>query len=351
MQFQPSFRSDESNAMKTLPLTRARHASNFAVALEDLGEPAERLLERTRLPAEFLDSIGGDGVISAVNMLDFAETAARHTGILDLGFRAGLVPVEQYGQFGRHVASAPSLHSAIVTFCREVRGECSEADYYLTFGETSAWFCHGPVGATTEQQSQHELYALMIITQVIQLALGSGWKPARIRLQSRDESGARDNDFLSKTSIEFGAPITAVEFPLEGLATPLQYTSTRAYSSRKHDATAFADRFPEDPVDALKELIATYTRQSQQPTIQHAAELAGVSKRTLQRFLKNRATTYSELVDQVRFDLALPLLSDRSYSITDISVQLGYSNVAHFSRAFKRITGMSPHAYRKICQQ
>ena len=132
--------------MKTLPLTRARHAGNFVIALEKMGEPAERLLESTRLPAEFLDRIGGDGVISAVNMLEFAETAARQTGILDLGARAGMVPVEEYGEFGSHVASAPNLHSAIMTYCREVRGECSEADYYLTLGKTGAWFCHGPVG-------------------------------------------------------------------------------------------------------------------------------------------------------------------------------------------------------------
>ena len=337
--------------MKTLPLTRARHAGNFATALEDKGEPTERLLERTRLPAEFLDNIGGDGIISAVNMLDFAEVAARHTGILDLGFWAGMVPIEEYGDFGKHVASAPSLHSAILTFCREVRGECSEANYYLRLGKSSAWFCHGPVGATSPQQSQHELYALMIIVQVIQLAMGANWKPARIRLQSKDESGARDNGFLLQTSIEFGAPITAVEFPLEGLVAPLDHASTKAYASRKHDTTAFADQFPDDPVNSLKRLIATYTRQSRQPTVELAAELAGVSKRTLQRFLSDKATTYSELVDQVRFDMALPLLSDRSYSITDISIQLAYANVAHFSRAFKRISGMSPNSYRKICEQ
>lgn len=336
--------------MKTLPLTRARHASNFAIALEDKGEPAERLLEKTRLPAEFLDSIGGDGVISAVNMLNFAENAARRTGIMDLGFWAGMVPIEDYGDFGKHVASAPSLHSAILTFCREVRGECSEANYYLTLGKSSAWFCHGLVETTSSQQSQHELYALMIIVQVIQLAMGANWTPARIRLQSKDESCTRDNDFLSNTNIEFGAPITAVEFPLESLAAPLQHASIKTYWSSKHDATAFTDQFPDDPVNALKQLIATYARQSQQPTIELAANLAGVSKRTLQRFLSDRTTTYSELLDQVRFDMALPLLCDRSNSITDISNELGYANVAHFSRAFKRATGMSPVSYRKMLQ-
>jgi AraC-like DNA-binding protein len=46
--------------------------------------------------------------------------------------------------------------------------------------------------------------------------------------------------------------------------------------------------------------------------------------------------------------MAVPLLNDTSSSITDITLELGYANVAHFSRAFKRITGMSPKEYSNM---
>jgi AraC-like DNA-binding protein len=52
------------------------------------------------------------------------------------------------------------------------------------------------------------------------------------------------------------------------------------------------------------------------------------------------------LIDEVRFDLAVPLLNDEALTITEIAYELGYANVAHFSRAFRRITGMSPRNYR-----
>ena len=339
--------------MKSVPLTRARHANNFAIALEDKGALIDGLLNRSHLPAELLQSIGDDGVISALSMLDFAENAAHQTGILDLGYWAGIVPLESYGEFGKHVVSAPTLYSAITTFCREVRSECSEADYYLKHDSSSAWFCHGPVGTSPIQQSQHELYALMIIIQVIQLALGSDWHPKRIRLQSRDKSGAKENKYLLKCDIEFGAPITAVEFPLKSLAAPLNKPARKSYTykavncgSTADDSDSFTINLPGDPLIALQELIALYIKQSKQPSIELAAELAGVSKRTLQRFLNSKATTYSDLLDQVKFNMAVPLLNDKSNSITDISLELGYANVAHFSRAFKRITGMSPKDYR-----
>jgi AraC-like DNA-binding protein len=101
----------------------------------------------------------------------------------------------------------------------------------------------------------------------------------------------------------------------------------------------------------LQELIAVQIRQSRKPTIELAAEVTGVTKRTLQRYLGSKATTYTKLVDQVRFKMAMPLLRDDSLSISGITQDLGYSNIAHFSRAFSRMTGLSPHAYRGLLKR
>ena len=334
--------------MESIPLTRVRHARNFAIALENKGAPVDGLLNRSHLPPELLQGTGDDGVISALSMLDFAENAAHHTGILDLGYWAGSVPLESYGEFGKQVVSAPTLYSSIMTFCQKVRSECSEADYFLRHNSSTAWFCHGSVSNSPIQQSQHELYALMIIVQVIQLALGSAWHPAQIRLQSRDASGAKENRFLLKADIEFGAPITAVEFPVKSLAAPLKQPAKKTHTLIAEGSNSLTINLPGDPLVALKDLIALYIRQYKKPTIELAAELAGVGKRTLQRFLRSKATCYSDLIDEVRYNMALPLLNDNSYTITDISFDLGYADVAHFSRAFKRITGMSPKEYRNM---
>lgn len=335
--------------MKSIPITRARHATNFAIALEQYGVPVEPELARSHLPEAIQETINGDVIVSAISMLDFAEKAALNQGILDLGFHAGTVPVEGYGKFGKRVASSASLYDAIYTFCSEVRGECSEADYFLTQSGKSVWFCHGPVGDNPFGLQQHELYALSIMLQVIQLALGTEWHPARVRLQATNESALSGNDFLLNTKIEFGAPLTAIEFPRKFLARPLSSTRnktpTRHQMSGRDENTAIQSN---DPLVALHQLITSCIRESNAPTIESAAELVGVSKRSLQRFLRSKSTTYTGLVDQIRFNMALPLLNDDSVAITEIAYELGYSNVAHFSRAFRRITGMSPRAYRHV---
>lgn len=127
--------------------------------------------------------------------------------------------------------------------------------------------------------------------------------------------------------------------------TPLKNTAKRTH---KINSAAKAEDFSEDPMTALKELIAQRAWQTKQPSIELAAELAGVGKRTLQRYLSNNATSYRQLIDQVKYEIALPLLQDSSNSVTAISRELGYSDIAHFSRAFKRISGLSPRMYRKL---
>jgi AraC-like DNA-binding protein len=52
------------------------------------------------------------------------------------------------------------------------------------------------------------------------------------------------------------------------------------------------------------------------------------------------------VVDQARFQAGTRLLADPNVKVTDIAYDLGYSDVAHFSRAFRRLAGVSPRRYR-----
>ncbi len=70
------------------------------------------------------------------------------------------------------------------------------------------------------------------------------------------------------------------------------------------------------------------------------------SSRTIQRLLSDQGTSFSELVNETRKDLALRYISDSKITITEIAFMLGFSESSSFSRAFKRWTGSSPSAYR-----
>ncbi|MEV0685285.1 helix-turn-helix domain-containing protein [Nocardia sp. NPDC050378] len=76
-----------------------------------------------------------------------------------------------------------------------------------------------------------------------------------------------------------------------------------------------------------------------------AAELA-MSVRTLQRRLDEYEVSFRSLRDQARLREACRLLSETDVSVSEISDQLAYVEVASFSNAFRRWTGESPSRYR-----
>ncbi|SPL71287.1 AraC family transcriptional regulator [Acinetobacter stercoris] len=82
-------------------------------------------------------------------------------------------------------------------------------------------------------------------------------------------------------------------------------------------------------------------------SIENVADRLHMSDRTLKRQLAAEGTSFSTLVDEVRYRHATSLLSRTDYSLEQIADELGYSDVANFSRAFKRWSGRSPSSWRK----
>ena len=72
------------------------------------------------------------------------------------------------------------------------------------------------------------------------------------------------------------------------------------------------------------------------------AQQLHMSRRTLQRKLADAETTYQQLVDETRRELALRYIENPHHSITDITFMLGFSQQSAFTRAFRRWTGAAP---------
>jgi AraC-like DNA-binding protein len=104
-----------------------------------------------------------------------------------------------------------------------------------------------------------------------------------------------------------------------------------------------------DRTDVVSRCKATLLEQlaSGEVSEDQMAEQFNMSRRTLQRKLADAETTYQQLVDGTRRDLALRYVEDPRYSITDITFMVGFSEQSAFTRAFRRWTGVSPSEYRR----
>jgi len=80
--------------------------------------------------------------------------------------------------------------------------------------------------------------------------------------------------------------------------------------------------------------------------LETAARDLHIGVRTLQRRLRDEGTSYREVVDELRRDVALRQLRKTDASIEEITWLAGFSELSPFYRAFRRWTGKTPSQYR-----
>lgn len=86
--------------------------------------------------------------------------------------------------------------------------------------------------------------------------------------------------------------------------------------------------------------------KGEEPTLATVADRLAIGIRTLQLHLKEAGTTYQQLLDETRKELAISHLREPNLSTTDIAYLLGFAEPSVFFRSFKKWTGQTPGAYR-----
>ncbi|MDH5721389.1 MAG: AraC family transcriptional regulator [Spirochaetia bacterium] len=81
--------------------------------------------------------------------------------------------------------------------------------------------------------------------------------------------------------------------------------------------------------------------------IEYVAQKIPVSVRTLQLKLKEENTSFQQIVDEIRRQIAISHLKSNTASIKEISYLLGFSEPAAFQKAFKKWSGQAPGRFRK----
>jgi two-component system response regulator YesN len=76
------------------------------------------------------------------------------------------------------------------------------------------------------------------------------------------------------------------------------------------------------------------------------ADKVYVSHWHLSKLLNSTGKSFSDVLNEVRIENAKELMEDSSLHIADISDRVGFADTAHFSRVFKKYTGMSANEYR-----
>ena len=122
-------------------------------------------------------------------------------------------------------------------------------------------------------------------------------------------------------------------------------------SSENSEGQAAADEDKKESASSsfIVKNALTYIEENykQKLTLGEVAEKTYVSQWHLSKLL-NRHTgqSFSDILNHTRIEHAKELLKDPSLRIGDISEQVGFLDLAHFSRVFKKQEGVSANEYR-----
>lgn len=68
-------------------------------------------------------------------------------------------------------------------------------------------------------------------------------------------------------------------------------------------------------------------------------------------FKKETGENFSDYLAQVRISQAKQLLIQEDMGVSDVAAEVGYQDLKHFSKLFKRLTGLNPSEFRKLYQK
>ena len=328
-----------------IPMVRATTLYPMMVAMEQINVSSPKLLDEASIPQ--IDCCNPNDWISTERILYLDSLVCRKEKISSLAFFAAeAASIADMGEFGKHVLESSTLNETLNRYCDNQVYYRSSSNSFLMQGRECIWLCRQARGLLKEGFEQQELYTLAEMIKVVRLAAGPNWWPGKLYFQSHRSPSFQDAAEDAGTELRFKQEFGGFAIPLSMLTLPLRYKDgSRAGEYFSNDVVEFWKPASDDFIDSLRQIMPCYLRDGD-IKIENIAEILGLSVRTLQRQLAQRGLCYRDLVEQVRFQIALNLLKRSDLKLIDIAIDLGYGHAASFTRAFHRWAGTSPKKFR-----
>lgn len=152
---------------------------------------------------------------------------------------------------------------------------------------------------------------------------------------------------LTPGPVRFGQPANQLLFDASALELPLRMADPVAMRLAREQCERLLDGLGYDGDLVARVRAQLPRREAGFRSLEETARAVGVSGRTLKRKLAARGTTFAALLEEARRERAMLLLRSAELSLLEVADRLGYSDLANFTRAFRRWTGRTPGAYRR----
>ena len=189
-------------------------------------------------------------------------------------------------------------------------------------------------------------YAVGMVIRMSQMTLGEFLAPVKIDIERPTPEDPERWEYMLSSRVAFETDSTCITWSRADIMEPLATGDPALARVNDEQTQAYLDSFliqttSREVVDKIVEKLPDGP-----PNQQQIAEALHVSNRTLQRKLKEEGTSFMDLLQDTRLQLARKYLRQPNRSVVETSYLLGFSEPSTFSRAFKRWTGIAPAEFR-----
>lgn len=152
----------------------------------------------------------------------------------------------------------------------------------------------------------------------------------------------------------FGCPVlfeqrcNALLVPLDYLTVPLRQADANLLRTLEEHALALMEELDDDePLPHRVKNALRLLLKEGLPRKERVAEKFDMTVRTLQRHLQQAGTSYQQILDELRQELAEHYLLHSDLAVQEIACYLGFTEARSFHRSFKAWTGQTPGEFRE----
>jgi AraC-like DNA-binding protein len=321
--------------------------SRLAIArLQSAGVPMAPLLRRVGLTPEVIaDPEERLSVRSQVALLDEAAIALKDDC---LGFTlARDFDPRELGLLYYVMASSHTLGDALKRVARY--SQITNEALVIGYREGNRLIINLSYSGVPRHSERHQIeFCMFAVLRLCRVLTGQNLIPQHFSIAHHRAGGTSEMVRFVGTKVEFGAHTDEFALNVDARELPLIHSDTRlndlllkyceaALAERKGDTSQLRTR--------VENAISTMLPHGR-VLVEDVARGLGMSERTLARRLSDEGLNFTEILQQLRRDLAIRYLDDRKLHVSKIAWMLGFTEVSAFTHACRRWTGKTPRQMR-----
>ena len=348
------FDSDRAPAVMELPLWNEKRYAPYKLAalvevLREQGIQPEASLSGTGLSSESLTE--PETLTSIRQYVTACHNALRLSKDPETPFRVGSrIPLSAYGMYGFALVCSPTIREYFQVAVKYHRlATPLLAMSWRDTGDYASWLlAMNP--AITHPDSLMRFLMEQQLTQLATHLRGvldhDGWPPVGASLTYSAPAHTHLYKRYLGCKARFSQAMCELTYPKSILSEKprLAHGLTSQIMRETCDRILGEVKTSNGVAGEVYQIIASTPGHS--PSMKDVARQLAITVRTLHRKLHSEGESFTQILDDVRCNLAIEYLRSTKLSTEDISELVGFSDAANFRHAFYRWTGSSPARYR-----